>query len=146
MQKSLEKGASSKRAPSKHVSSFARGVHHLALCISCCAVSDFDCCAGRKGSRDAFLYAFDLLELDGRDLRSSPWEDRRRALTKLLHKAGDGIRLSEHLATTDGNTLFRHACAMGLEGIVAKRRDRAYRSGRSPNWIKIKNLDARGSA
>jgi ATP-dependent DNA ligase len=40
---------------------------------------------------------------------------------------------------TDGDTLFRHACAMGLEGIVAKRRDRPYRSGRSPDWIKVRN-------
>ena len=80
-------------------------------------LTDFDLLRAalvRKGSRRVFLYAFDLLELDGRDLRSSPWDDRRRALTKLLHKAGDGIRLSEHLATTDGNTLFRHACAMRL--------------------------------
>ena len=97
---------------------------------------------GRKGSRRAFLYAFDLLELDGRDLRDRPWEDRRKALTKLLRKAPAGIRLSDHLATTDGDTLFRHACAMGLEGIVAKRRDKPYRSGRSPDWVKVKNPDA----
>jgi len=94
---------------------------------------------GRKGSRRAFLYAFDVLELDGRDLRDKPWEDRRKALTKLLRKAPAGIRLSDHLAMTDGDTLFRHACAMGLEGIVAKRRDRPYRSGRSPDWIKVRN-------
>ena len=43
---------------------------------------------------------------------------------------------------TDGNTIFRHACAMGLEGVVAKRRDKPYRSGRSPDWIKVKNPDA----
>jgi bifunctional non-homologous end joining protein LigD len=59
-----------------------------------------------------------------------------------LRKAPAGIRLSDHLAMTDGDTLFRHACAMGLEGIVAKRRDRPYRSGRSPDWIKVKNPDA----
>ena len=47
--------------------------------------------------------------------------------------------MSEHLDSADGNTIFRHACAMGLEGIVAKRRDRPYRSGRSPDWIKVKN-------
>jgi bifunctional non-homologous end joining protein LigD len=97
---------------------------------------------GRKGSRRAFLYAFDVLELDGRDLRDKSWEDRRKALTKLLRKAPAGIRLSDHLAMTDGDTLFRHACAMGLEGIVAKRRDKPYRSGRSPHWIKVKNPDA----
>jgi bifunctional non-homologous end joining protein LigD len=109
-------------------------------------VSDFDrlrsALARRGGSREAFLYAFDLLELDGRDMRDRPWEDRRKALTKLLRKAPAGIRLSDHLATTDGDTLFRHACAMGLEGIVAKRRDRPYRSGRSPDWVKVKNPDA----
>jgi bifunctional non-homologous end joining protein LigD len=108
-------------------------------------VTDFDllrAALGRKGSRRAFLYAFDLLELDGRDLRDRPWEDRRKALTKLLRKAPAGIRLSDHLAMTDGDTLFRQACAMGLEGIVAKRRDRPYRSGRSPDWIKVKNTDA----
>ena len=59
-----------------------------------------------------------------------------------VRKAPAGIRLSDHLATTDGDTLFHHACAMGLEGIVAKRRDRPYRSGRSPDWIKVKNPDA----
>jgi bifunctional non-homologous end joining protein LigD len=87
---------------------------------------------------------FDLLRaaLGRRDLRASPWDDRREALTKLLRKAGDGIRLFEHPAITDGNTIFRHACAMGLEGIVAKRRDKPYRSGRSPDWIKVKNPNA----
>jgi bifunctional non-homologous end joining protein LigD len=45
-------------------------------------------------------------------------------------------------ATTDGNTTFRPTCAMRLEGIVAKRCDRPYRSGRSPDWIKVKNPDA----
>jgi bifunctional non-homologous end joining protein LigD len=108
-------------------------------------VTDFDllrAALGRKGSRRAILFAFDVLELDGRDLRASPWDERRKALTKLLRKAGDGIRLSEHLATTDGNTLFQHACAMELEGIVAKRRDRPYRSGRTPDWVKVKNPNA----
>jgi ATP-dependent DNA ligase len=63
-------------------------------------------------------------------------------LTSVLRWALDGIRLSEPLAMTDGNTIFRHACRMGLEGIVAKRRDRPYKSGRSPDWIKVKNPDA----
>jgi bifunctional non-homologous end joining protein LigD len=105
-------------------------------------VSDFDrlrSALARRGSRDAFLFAFDLLELDGNDLRREPWTVRRETLASLLRKAGDGIRLSEHLDGTDGATVFGHACAMGLEGIVAKRRDRPYRSGRSPDWIKVKN-------
>jgi bifunctional non-homologous end joining protein LigD len=109
------------------------------------SVSDFDrlrAAVGRLGSRDAFLYAFDLLEINGTDLRRDSWEVRRATLTSVLRKARNGIRLSEHLAATDGNTIFRHACAMGLEGVVAKRRDRPYRSGRSPDWIKVKNPDA----
>jgi bifunctional non-homologous end joining protein LigD len=112
-------------------------------------VTDFDllrAALGRKGSRRAFLYAFDLLELDGRDLRASPWDDRRKALTKLLRNAREGLRLSEHLAITDGNTLFQHACALGLEGIVAKRRDRPYRSGRSVGFgVSIALLAVRGA-
>jgi bifunctional non-homologous end joining protein LigD len=108
-------------------------------------LSDFDClrsAVGRRGSRAAFLFAFDLLELDGEDLRLRPWDERRAALARLLRKAGDGVRLTEHLDGGDGATVFRHACAMGLEGIVAKRRDRPYRSGQSPHWVKVKNPDA----
>jgi bifunctional non-homologous end joining protein LigD len=46
------------------------------------------------------------------------------------------------MESNDGEAAFRHACAMGLEGIVAKRRDKPYRSGRSPHWVKVKNPDA----
>ena len=108
-------------------------------------VSDFDrlrAAVGRLGSRDAFLYAFDLLEINGTDLRRDAWHVRRATLTSLLRKAGKGIRLSEHIDSADGEAMFQHACAMGLEGIVAKRRDRPYRSGRSPDWIKVKNPNA----
>jgi bifunctional non-homologous end joining protein LigD len=83
------------------------------------------------GSRDAFLYAFDLLEIDGEDLRPYEWHVRRAALRSLLRKVRAGIQLSEHLESADGEAVLRNACAMGLEGIVAKRRDRPYRSGRS---------------
>jgi bifunctional non-homologous end joining protein LigD len=109
-------------------------------------VSEFDrlrvAVGHKKGSRDAFLYAFDVLELDGRDLRREPWEARRATLASLLRKVERGIRLSEHIDGGDGDQMFKHACAIGLEGIVAKRRDRPYRSGRSPDWIKVKNPDA----
>ena len=97
---------------------------------------------GRKGSRQAFLYAFDLLELDGIELRREGMGDAAGDAGSLLRKAADGIRLSEHIEGTDGTTIFGHACRMGLEGIVAKRRDRPYRSGRSPDWVKVKNPDA----
>jgi bifunctional non-homologous end joining protein LigD len=108
-------------------------------------VTDFDrlrAAVGRMGSRDAFLYAFDLLEINGDDLRPYEWQVRRATLASLVRKAGGGIRLSEHIDSADGEAVFRHACSMGLEGIVAKRRDRPYRSRRSPDWIKVKNPDA----
>jgi bifunctional non-homologous end joining protein LigD len=65
-------------------------------------VSDFDrtrAVFGRKGSPDAFLYAFDVLELDGRDLRAQRWDTRRPLLTQLLDRCQDGICLSEQLRT-----------------------------------------------
>jgi bifunctional non-homologous end joining protein LigD len=108
-------------------------------------VSDFDrlrAAVGRMGSRDAFLYAFDLLEINGDDLRPYEWQVRRATLASLLRKADKGIRLSEHIDGADGAAIFGHACVMGLEGIVAKRRDKPYRSGRTPDWIKVKNPDA----
>jgi bifunctional non-homologous end joining protein LigD len=107
-------------------------------------VSDFDrlrAAVGRMGSRDAFLYAFDLLELDGENMRPYEWHVRRATLRSLLKRVGPGIRLSEHL-DGDGGLAFQLACRMGLEGTVAKRRDKPYRSGRSPDWIKVKNPDA----
>jgi bifunctional non-homologous end joining protein LigD len=97
---------------------------------------------GRPAEREVFLYAFDLLELDGHDLRREPWSERRAKLARLLRGAGHGVELSDHMEGNDGEAAFRHACAMGLEGIVAKRRDKPYRSGRSPDWVKVKNPDA----
>jgi bifunctional non-homologous end joining protein LigD len=85
-------------------------------------VSDFDqlrAAVGRLGSRDAFLYAFALLELNGDDLRPYEWQVRRATLTSLLRKARDGIRLCEHLVITDGNTLFRHARPNGGTSRIA---------------------------
>jgi bifunctional non-homologous end joining protein LigD len=98
-------------------------------------VTDFDllrAALGRPAKREVFLYAFDLLELDGRDLRREPWSDRRWRLARLLRGAGHGVQLSDHVEGNEGDAVFQHACAMGLEGIVAKRRDRPYRSGALP--------------
>jgi hypothetical protein len=78
-----------------------------------------------------------LLAVDGADIRHGRLEDRRAKLRQLLVRP-DGIRFSEHL-DGDGETVFRHACKLGLEGIVSKRRDAPYRSGRSKSWLKIKN-------
>jgi bifunctional non-homologous end joining protein LigD len=105
-------------------------------------VADFDrlrtALAERGGSRAVFLYGFDLLELDGENMRRERWEIRRATLTRLLRRSGPGVRLSEHL-DGDGETIFRHTCALGAEGIVAKRRDRPYCSGRCVDWVKVKN-------
>jgi len=108
-------------------------------------VTDFDllrsALAHKGPPREVFLYAFDLIELDGQDVRRRPWHERRAALAQVVG-AGIGIRLSEHIDGREGATVFRHACAMGLEGIVAKRRNRPYRSGRCADWVKMKNPDA----
>src|SRR3982074_505009 len=84
----------------------------------------------RTGDR-VFLYAFDLIELNGDDLRQDPLEVRKATLTSVVAKAGAGRRFNEHLESDDGEAVFRHACKMGLEGIVSKRKDSPYRSGRS---------------
>ena len=98
----------------------------------------FDRIRYRRHDASVFLYAFDLLELDSDDLRRDPLEVRKATLASVLAKSGPGIRLNEHMEG-DGPTVFRHACNMGLEGIVSKRRDSPYRSGRSPDWLKSKN-------
>jgi bifunctional non-homologous end joining protein LigD len=81
-----------------------------------------------------------LLRLHGEDLRPLPLEERRARLRKALRGAGKALRISEHLEG-DGKAIFRHACALGLEGIVSKRRDSRYKSGRSLTWLKVKNPD-----
>ena len=95
----------------------------------------------RRHDESIFLYAFDLIELNGDDLRRDPLEGRKATLEMVLAKAGVGIQFNEHM-DGDGETVFRHACKLGLEGIVSKRKDSSYRSGRSPNWLKMKNADA----
>jgi bifunctional non-homologous end joining protein LigD len=101
-------------------------------------LSDFKALHSRGRDHDAVLFAFDLIKHQGDDLRSAPLLDRKRQLAKLLGKATHAIRFNEHLAH-DGLTVFEHACRMGLEGIVSKRIDAPYRSGRSKTWLKSKN-------
>jgi bifunctional non-homologous end joining protein LigD len=89
----------------------------------------------------AVLCAFDLLELDGRDLRREPIEERKRLLGKLLRGSHLSIVLNAHF-TEDGAVVFREACKLGCEGVVSKRLGSPYRSGRSSHWIKVKNPKA----
>jgi bifunctional non-homologous end joining protein LigD len=101
-------------------------------------LSDFNALHSRRRDHDAVLFAFDLIEHQGDDLRNAPLLDRKRQLAKLLGKAKHAICFNEHLAH-DGPAVFDHACRLGLEGIVSKRIDGPYRSGRSKTWLKSKN-------
>ena len=91
------------------------------------------------GGAAACLFAFDLLRLNGEDLRPLPLEERRARLRKAPRGADKALRFSEHLEG-DGEAIFRHACALGLEGIICMRRDARYRSGRTLTGLKVKNL------
>ncbi|KPF68334.1 ATP-dependent DNA ligase [Bosea sp. AAP35] len=91
---------------------------------------------GKKFAAGAILYAFDLLYLDGRDLRGLTLDKRRSMLTDAIKPHGS-IRMSEEL-DAEGAEFLKLACSMGLEGIIAKRRDAPYRSGRGGDWLKIK--------
>ena len=94
-----------------------------------------DLAAGRQ---DRLLYyAFDLLYLDGSDLRAAGLGERKRLLAELLAGASEGILFAEHMEG-DGGEIRERACAMGLEGIVSKQQDAPYRSGRVESWIKVK--------
>jgi bifunctional non-homologous end joining protein LigD len=101
-------------------------------------VSDFAKLHSQVNNDAVIMYAFDLLELNGRDLRNEPLEVRKATLQSLLRKGKPGVHYNEHLSG-DGKTIFNHVCKLGLEGIVSKRRDLPYRSGRSKIWIKVKN-------
>jgi bifunctional non-homologous end joining protein LigD len=90
----------------------------------------------RRSGVAVFLYLFDLLELDSDDLRPRPLRERKRALRRVIAWGGR-IRFTPHRAG-DGLGAYRHACAHGWEGIVAKRTDSPYRPGRSRDWLKIK--------
>ena len=101
-------------------------------------VASFNLVRHQRANDRIFLYAFDLIELNGDDLRRDPLEVRKATLASIVAKAGAGIRFNEHMQG-DGPTVFAHACKLGLEGIVSKRKDSVYRSGRSPDWLKMKN-------
>jgi bifunctional non-homologous end joining protein LigD len=105
-------------------------------------IASFDRIRYRRHDEGVFLYAFDLIELDGEDMRRDPLAVRKATLASLLSRAAPGLRFNEHLDNKDGPLVFAHACKLGLEGIVSKRRDSRYRSGRSPDWIKSKNPNA----
>ena len=79
-------------------------------------VSDFDRLHSRRHDGEVQLLGFDLLELDGTDLRGEPLIHRKATLASLLRRSRDGIQLVEHIEAADGATVFEHACKLGLEG------------------------------
>jgi bifunctional non-homologous end joining protein LigD len=120
----------------------------LGLPTKSCVIDGELIAAGRHGRPDFLallhgrhvptcVYCFDLLELNGRDLRVQPLVQRRWRLEALLKRAKcNVIRFSE--ALPNANDLLAECARLGLEGIVAKRKDSPYRSGTRSGWIKVK--------
>ncbi|MEO5757960.1 MAG: DNA ligase D [Mesorhizobium sp.] len=92
-----------------------------------------------KRTNRFLYYVFDVMRLDGQDLRAEPLVERKQALQELLGDRPEdaAVRFSDHFAEP-GKIMLQHACRMGLEGIVSKRADAPYRSGRGPAWVKSK--------
>ena len=109
-----------------------------AIVVNQDGLSIFDLIRYRQNDNAAVLCAFDLIELNGKDLRWQPVERRKAVLSDLLRDTSDGIAFNTHF-DGDGATIFEHACALGCEGIVSKRLGSPYRSGRVNHWLKIKN-------
>ena len=99
--------------------------------------SDFAALRTRAGGEQAALVAFDLLSLDGEDLRQRPLEERREALAQLVADVDD-IQFSIAVAA-ESALVFDYARKFGLEGIVSKRLGSRYKSGPSRNWLKCPN-------
>jgi bifunctional non-homologous end joining protein LigD len=89
--------------------------------------------------KDLVYFVFDLLYLDGYDLRPAPLAARKEALAKLMEGQSGVVRFGDHVEA-GGEGFYRQACDFGLEGIVSKRADLPYRTGRSKEWLKVKCL------
>ena len=109
-----------------------------AIVVGTTGLSVFDLIRYRQHDAAAILCAFDLIELDGKDLRRKPLEERKHSLANVLYRERDGIVFNQHY-DGDGAIIFKEACALGCEGIASKRLGSPYRSGRSDHWLKIKN-------
>ena len=86
----------------------------------------FDLIRYRRHDERVFLRAFDIIELNGDDLRREPLVSRKATLAIALAGAGAGIELNDHLEHDGGAIVFQHACKLGFEGIVSKRKDSHY--------------------
>jgi len=108
-----------------------------AIVVNQDGLSVFDLIRYRRHDHAATICAFDLIEVDGLDLRRHPIEERKERLTLLLRQRHPGIAINETF-DGDGAVVYQHACVLGCEG-VSKRLGSAYRMGRTDAWIKIKN-------
>ena len=102
-------------------------------------MSDFNALHSNKHNDEVQLCAFDVLAMDGGDLRKLPLSMRKANLARLLARRPEGIFVNPFEQGEIGPDLFRAACRMGLEGLVSKRRDRSYQAGRSKHWVEVKN-------
>ena len=105
-------------------------------------VSDFNALHSGRHNEEVQLCAFDVLAMDGGDLRKLPLSMRKANLAKLLARRPEGIFISPFEQGEIGPDLFRKACEFGLEGLVSKHRDRPYQAGRSKHRIKVKNRNS----
>jgi bifunctional non-homologous end joining protein LigD len=87
-----------------------------AVCCNDVGLAVFDKLRRQREGERVFLYAFDLLELNGKDLRREPFQVRKATLASVLRKGRPGLRINEHL-DYPGDIVFRHACKMGVEGV-----------------------------
>jgi bifunctional non-homologous end joining protein LigD len=99
----------------------------------------FDRLRYRRQDGRLFLFAFDLLELNGGDMLREPLEVRKATLASVLAKGRSGLRFNDHCDDLPADVVFRHACKLGFEGIVRKRLGSPYRPRRSRDWLKLKN-------
>ena len=107
-------------------------------------ISDFNALHSGRHNEEVQLCAFDVLAMDGDDLRNLPLSMRKANLARLLARRPEGIFISEFEQGEIGPDLFRKACEFGLEGLVSKHRDRPYCGGRQKHWIKVKNRQPSG--
>jgi bifunctional non-homologous end joining protein LigD len=109
-----------------------------AVCCNEHGVPTFELLRHRSNEPNVVLVAFDLLELDGNDLRREPLAVRKQTLASLLRGSPPGVQFNRHFEHP-GDVVFAHACKMGLEGVVSKRLSSQYRPGRTSEWLKFKN-------
>jgi hypothetical protein len=140
--------------PPKPVSRLlARSISSIALAqlspaSSRCREGEFDvrlgfCCRSSL-PRPESVPAFDLIEIDGRDLRGEPIEARKTELARLLTGCQPLAVVLNRVFEEPGPVVFEHAYQLGCEGIVSKRRGSRYARGRTHDWLKVKNPDAPG--